>query len=154
MTCRTLQRMNCPTASTASTVRRATLRLGRRLRAERPADGPSITQLALLAHLHDMGALTSGELAMITRTTPQALTRPLASLAVAGLLERQPHPSDGRQHTLTILPAGVSALAASAAPQDAWLDGAMHELLTPAEREILVVAAGLLTRLAEHGARP
>lgn len=129
-------------------LRRATQRLSRRLRAERTADGLPVTQLSLLAHLMDQGSRTSGELARTLRTTPQALTRSIDGLVRDGLVHRSRSTRDKRQHLLTITEVGLSALAKDAAPRDAWLDRAMAELLTPAERRLLGVAAELMDRLA------
>ncbi|WP_037080215.1 MarR family winged helix-turn-helix transcriptional regulator [Pseudonocardia spinosispora] len=130
-------------------VRRATQQLSRRLRAERPVDGLSSTKLAVLAQLLDYGPRTSGELARHGRSTPQALTRSIDGLVRDGMVERQQAENDKRQHMLTITATGRAQLAKEAAPKDVWLDAAMTELLTPAERQVLTVAAGLMRRLAD-----
>ena len=131
-------------------LRGATQRLSRRLRAERPVDGLPVVKLSILARLLDHGGLTSGDLARIERTTPQALTRPIEDLVGDGLVHRARAADDKRQYLLTITEVGWAALAKDAAPRDAWLDRAMVELLTPAERQLLAVAAGLMARLAEY----
>lgn len=131
-------------------VRRAVQRLARRLRRERPHDGLSSTKLSLLAQLMDHGPLTPGELARQGRTTPQALTRSIEALVEGELVRRARSVVDKRQQVLTITEAGFEALGNDAAPRDAFLGRAMAELLTPAERQLLVVAAGLMSRLADH----
>lgn len=131
-------------------VRRAVQRLARRLRQERPHDGLSNTKLSLLAQLMDAGPLTSGQLARLGRTTPQALTRSIESLVEDGMVRRTRSGVDKRQHVLTITDGGFEALGKDAAPRDAFLRRAMADLLTPTERQLLVVAAGLLARLADH----
>lgn len=133
----------------AAALRRSVQRLARRLRAQRPHGRLTGVQLGLLATIMDAGPQRPADLAARTRTTPQALTRPLAALTDAGLLERQPDPDDGRQQLLTISLAGWAALAEDAGPRDAWLDRALAEL-TDAERDVLAIAAGLLDRLAAH----
>ena len=130
-------------------LRRSVQRLGRRLRAQRPRGGLTGVQLGLLATIMDIGPQRPAELAARSRSTPQALTRPLASLTAEGLLERRPDPDDGRQQVLTISPDGWAALAEDAAPRDAWLDAALAEL-TDAERDLLAIAARLLDRLSAH----
>jgi DNA-binding MarR family transcriptional regulator len=122
-------------------LRRSVQRLARRLRTQRPHGRLTDVQLGLLATIMDAGPQRPADLAARTRSTPQALTRPLASLTVGGLLERRPDPDDGRQQVLTISPDGWAALAEDAAPRDAWLDRALAEL-TDADR--------LLDRLAAH----
>ncbi|MDT7745801.1 MAG: hypothetical protein QOE59_4879 [Actinomycetota bacterium] len=132
-----------------ATLRRSVQRLARRLRTQRPHGRLTDVQLALLAAIMDAGPQRPADLAARTRSTPQALTRPLAALTADGLLERRPDPDDGRQQVLTIAPEGWSALAEDAAPRDAWLDRALAEL-TDAERDVLAIAARLLDRLAAH----
>ncbi len=130
-------------------LRRSVQRLARRLRAQRPQGRLTDVQLGLLATIMDSGSQRPADLAARARTTPQALTRPLASLTETGLLERRADPDDGRQQVLTISPAGWAALADDAAPRDAWLDRGLAEL-TDAERDVLAIAARLLDRLAAH----
>jgi DNA-binding MarR family transcriptional regulator len=130
-------------------LRRSVQRLARRLRAQRPTGGLTMVQLGLLAQLMEVEPLRPADLAARVRTSPQALTRPLASLTAAGLVDRHPDPQDGRQQTLTISDRGWAALAEDAAPRDAWLDAALAGL-TDAERGVLAIAARLMDRLAAH----
>lgn len=130
-------------------LRRSVQRLARRLRAQRPDGGLTTVQLGLMAQLMDSDSLRPADLAARLQTSPQALTRPLASLTTAGLIERHPDPHDGRQQALTISPRGWAALADDAAPRDAWLDEALAGL-TDAERDVLAIAARLMDRLAAH----
>jgi DNA-binding MarR family transcriptional regulator len=130
-------------------LRRSVQRLARRLRAQRPTGGLTMVQLGLLAQLMEVEPLRPADLAARVRTSPQALTRPLASLTAAGLVDRHPDPEDGRQQVLTISDRGWAALAEDAAPRDAWLDAALAGL-TDAERDVLAIAARLMDRLAAH----
>ena len=130
-------------------LRRSVQRLSRRLRDQRPTSGLTMVQLGLMAQLMEHESLRPADLAARVRTSPQALTRPLASLTAAGLVERRPDPDDGRQQVLTISPQGWRALGDDAAPRDAWLDHALAEL-TDAERDVLAIAARLMDRLANH----
>lgn len=93
--------------------------------------------------------MTAGEVATQLRAQPQSLTRTFAALEADGLMRRTPDPSDGRQALLGITAAGRRALKAEMAPRDAWLDQAIERVLTPAERDVLVVAAQLMERLAD-----
>ena len=73
--------------ATAAALRRAVTQLGRRLRAERPAD-PGGLALALLGHLYRRGPSSAGELAGAERLRPQSVTRVLAALERDGLISR------------------------------------------------------------------
>jgi DNA-binding MarR family transcriptional regulator len=132
-----------------STLRRSVQRLSRRLRAQRPDNRITDVQLGLMAALMDNQPQRPADLAALLRSTPQALTRPLAALTDGGLVDRWPDPADGRQQVLMISPAGWAALAEDAEPRDAWLDGALAGL-TDAERDVLAIAARLMDRLAAH----
>ncbi len=136
----------------AAGIRRGVTLLASRARAERRG-ALTLNQTALLGQLYKYGAMTPGEVAHRLRTLPQALTRTFAAVEERGWLRRTPDPSDGRQSLLTITPAGVLALSDEMRPRDTWLAGAL-ESLTPAERQLLVLAAGLLERLAEIDAAP
>ena len=143
-------RDDAQTAAIAATaVRRGVIRLGRRLRMERPAHDVTLLQLGVLAELHDGGPLTPGQLAATQRVQPQSLTRVLASLEASGLAGRQVHPQDGRRALLAITEAGRDALRRDVGQRDSWLAQAMAAQLTPTERELLRLAGDLMTRLAE-----
>src|SRR5688572_26736349 len=81
----------------ATVLRDAITRLNRRVRQARPVGDLSVAQLSALTSLELAGALTPGELADVERVRPPTMTRILAKLAERGLVERRPHPTDGRQ---------------------------------------------------------
>jgi DNA-binding MarR family transcriptional regulator len=133
----------------ATSVRRGVIRLGRRLRAERPAHDITLLQLAVLAELNDAGPMTPGRLAAAQRVQPQSLTRVLATLEARGLLGRQADPGDGRRALLAITAEGRQILRRDVDQRDSWLAQAMAAQLTPTERELLRLAGELMDRLAK-----
>ncbi len=133
----------------ATSVRRGVISLGRRLRAERTPGGLTSLELSVLGHLNRRGPLTPGDVAAADRIQPQSLTRTLSSLAAAGLLSRQPDPSDGRRSLLAITAAGVGMLRDEMDQRDEWLARAVAEELTSTETEVLRLAGELLDRLAD-----
>jgi len=132
----------------ARALRRGTLRLSRRLRAERPRDGVTLQGLALLVHLNRHGPLSPGQLAQLENVQPQSLSRPLTALERAGLINRTPDPVDRRRARLEITPAGIGAVTDDMRRRDRWLMEAMSEELSPTERELLRLAGELMQRLA------
>ncbi len=132
----------------ATAIRRGSGLLARRLRAERRDSDVSLTGLSILAHLHSRGPLSPGALAELERVQPQSLTRTLADLEDADLVRRQADPVDGRRAVVSIAAAGTELLRADARTRDRWLATALQAELTPAERALLVIAAGLMDRLA------
>jgi DNA-binding MarR family transcriptional regulator len=137
-------------AETARLVRGSVMRLARRLRAQRPQNGVSLTKLSLLARLHHGGAMTPGTLAAVEHVQIQSLTRALAELQRDRLVARSRHPTDRRQALLTITPAGRETLLADMRTREAWLARAMTDLLSSTEREFLRLAAQLMERLADE----
>src|SRR4051794_19184438 len=130
-----------------SDVRRGTLRLARRLRAERPAGALSANKILVLAHLRHAGTATPGQIAEAERQRPQSLTRVFTELERDGLITRTRSADDRRASVLALTPAGRDALAADMADRDAWLTTALDEL-TEAEVELLGIAGRLLDRVA------
>lgn len=128
-------------------LRLAVMRLARRLRNERVSTDLTLSQLATLATLERHGALTPGELAAHEKVQPPSMTRIVATLASADLVVRAAHPTDGRQHLLSVTDAGTALLAADRRRRDAWLTRRLAEL-EPGEIETLRAATGILDRLA------
>ena len=124
-----------------------------RIRAER-AGRLSLTQNAVLGQVYRHGPMTPGEVADRLRSVPQSLTRTFAALEEQGLLRRMPDPGDRRQSLLSITPDGRHAVREEMRPRDAWIAAVLDQELTPAERDLLVIAAGLLDRLSQVDAAP
>ena len=134
----------------ARAVRRATLRLSRRLQAERDENAMSLTKISVIGHLTRKGPMTAGALAAAGRLQPQSLTRVLADLEEAGLIVRAPGIEDRRQRRFELTPAGRAAGMADMRMRDEWLAGAMTRSLSDVERELLLLAAALMERLADE----
>lgn len=130
----------------ASTLRLSVMRLSRRMRQERSST-LTPTQLAALATLDRHGAMTLGELAAHERVQPPSMTRVVAHLSRAGLVDRGNHPGDGRQVIAKITEAGRELLAADRLRRDEWLAERL-DALGPDEIEALRRAAPVLDSLA------
>ena len=131
---------------------RGVLRLGRRLRAERPSSSVSLSALGMLSSLHRIGPMPAARLAQAERLQPQSLSRLIAQLERDGLIQRRQGSEDRRTLILEITAAGRQVLARDMAARRAWLEGAMRRVLIPGEREMLAHAAVAMLRLADEGA--
>jgi DNA-binding MarR family transcriptional regulator len=129
-------------------------RFARRLRLERADHGVSASKLIALGHLLRGGVMTAKELAALEHVQPQSLTRILADLEEAGLIHRDQGKTDRREVQIKISAKGRDLLVLDARRQDAWLNHAIAETLTDAERDILTVAARLLDRLSDAPTTP
>src|SRR5258705_10158296 len=121
-------------AQLAAALRDSITRLNRRLRQARPIGDLTITQLSALTSLELHGALTPRELAEVERVQPPTLTKIVAKLEDRGLVQRTPHPTDGRQVILAASESGRAVVVEHRRARDEWL--AKHLMaLSPAERE-------------------
>ncbi|MFJ9314933.1 MarR family transcriptional regulator [Pimelobacter simplex] len=136
-------------AGLATELRFAVMRLRRRLFRERHPDNDlSVSSMAVLYALNRQGDLTVGALAGREQVQPPSMTRTVTALADAELVERRPHPSDGRQVVVRITDEGRAVVAADVTRRDRWLSKRLADL-TPEERDVLRRAAPILQRLAE-----
>lgn len=127
----------------------ATGQLARRLRAVSNTRALTWSQVAIMARLDDAGGLTTAELARAESVKPQSMGASLAVLEQEGLVERRPHPTDGRQVLFTLSETGGAARRQVGLAKHEWLTAAM-ETLSPEERQKLVEAVGLIRRLCDQ----
>ncbi|MFB9567149.1 MarR family winged helix-turn-helix transcriptional regulator [Saccharopolyspora hordei] len=135
-------------ADAAADVRNGVMRLARRLRAERDPGELTLGRLAVLGRLERDGPATTSALAVAERVTPQSMARIVQHLISAGLAERAPDPDDRRAAIVRITDAGREQVQQDRQRREAWLARAMSEL-SDVERDLLVLAARLLDRLAD-----
>nr|WP_205863203.1 MarR family transcriptional regulator [Planosporangium thailandense] len=128
-------------------LRDAIVRLNRRLRQTRPLGELTQSQLSALTSLDLAGALTPRELAEAERVQPPTMTRTVTKLVDRGLVQRLPHPTDGRQVILSPTQSGRSVLAANRRAREAWLSGQIAAL-SAEERETLRRAAEIVDRIS------
>ncbi len=72
----------------------------------------------------------------------------LADLEEQGLVERRPHPTDGRQVLFALTAAGIEARRKRRIAKQEWLLTKIAKL-DPAERKALVAATAVIKRLGE-----
>lgn len=123
-------------------------RTARRLRQQaEPALSP--TQAAALATIEHAGPLTPSQLAAIERVQRPTVSRVVARLVEAGLVERLPDESDRRAAALAITPSGRRLLRGLRSRKTAYLARRVQRL-EPEEREVLARAADILERMLEE----
>jgi len=136
------------TAELASELRISVMRLTRRLRAERPDIGLSLTQISALGTIDRHGPMTPREVADHEGVQPPSMTRVLALLEDRGLIVRIAHPSDGRQQLVSLAHAGHDLLREDRRRREAWLALRLAEL-SPAERAVLYAAVPIIDRITQ-----
>jgi len=135
------------TLELASELRIALMRLTRRLRAERPDESVTLTQLAVLGSLERCGPMNLAQLAAKERVQPPSMTRTTAALEERGLVTRRADPADKRHVVFDLSDGGRALLREDRRRREAWLAGRLEDL-TIEERELLHAVAPLLDRLA------
>lgn len=87
--------------------------------------------------------MTPGALAAKERVQPPSMTRVIASLTDLGLVERNPHPTDGRQIIVSLSPAGQALLADERSAREAWMSAQLADLeaeqLADLERAVAIM---------------
>jgi DNA-binding MarR family transcriptional regulator len=142
---------NQPSAAvleTAGLLYRQASRLTRRLRITNPASGPGLSKLGVLARLHQDGPDTASRLAEYLGLQPQSMTRLLSAMENSGLIVRHINKTDRRQNLIELTTVGQRLLRGEIGKRQDRLAHAMISVLTPAEMELLRIAAGLLDRVA------
>jgi DNA-binding MarR family transcriptional regulator len=123
-------------------------RVVRQMRAAAAQHELSLTEWAVLARLGREGPATTAELARAERMRPQSMSAAVAALEERGLVERKPHPSDGRQVNIAITEEGAAVRSSTKDLKRAWLAQATARL-EDGERQILARAGDILKRLLE-----
>ncbi len=132
----------------ASDLSLAVVRLTRHLRGRR-ADSPvSLTQLSAMSTLSRDGALTPGALAARERVQPPSMTRVIASLVELGLVERVPHPTDGRQIIVSLSDKGNVLVSEERSAREAWMTERLADL-DDRQLKVLRDAVSILSNIVE-----
>lgn len=127
---------------------RAIGRLVRRLRADTNPGELSLSQAGALARLDENGWMTTADLARAEHVKPQSMGATLAALEQEGLVQRRPHPTDGRQVLFGLTDEGRATRRRRALLKREWLSAAVAKL-DPEERRALFAAVPLIERLGE-----
>ena len=120
----------------------------RRVRSEGSPDGLSWSQAAAMGRLERIGPMTTADLARAEMVKPQSMGTLLAELEADGLVQRQPHPTDGRQILFSLTASGTEARRRRHAAKLAWLTVAIGQFDAD-EQRTLVDAIALINRLGE-----
>jgi DNA-binding MarR family transcriptional regulator len=120
----------------------------RRLRSETNPTALTLSQLSALSRIDQLGAMTTADLARAESMKPQSMGAILASLEQEGLVQRQPHPTDGRQILFALTDAGVDIRKKRGIAKREWLLTEMAKLDSN-ELQTLIAAIPLIKRLGE-----
>ena len=119
--------------------------LTRRLRAVSNTRELTWSQVAIMARLEEAGPSTTADLARAESVKPQSMGGTLAAMEEEGLVERQAHPTDGRQILYALTDEGREARRKVRLAKREWLLAAIAQL-SPAEQKTLLAAVDIIRR--------
>jgi len=122
--------------------------LVRRVRAAAATHDLSLTESSVLARLAKDGPATTAELARAEGMRPQSMGTTIAALEERELVERAPHPTDGRQMHIRLTNKGLAVRKSTKEAKQMWLSQAISKL-DKQEQETLLSAGEIIKRLAE-----
>ncbi len=120
----------------------------RRVRAAAASHELSLTEAAVMKRLAIDGPATIADLARAESMKPQSMGTTIAALEEMGMVERKPHPTDGRQVNILLTAKGAAVRKSAADAKRTWLAQAVAQL-NEQERETLFKAGQIIKRLAE-----
>lgn len=122
--------------------------LVRRVRAAAASHELSLTEAAVIGRLARDGPATTAVLARSEGMKPQSMGATIAALEEMGLVERKPHPADGRQVNIELTAKGSAVRNSAKDAKRTWLAQAISQL-DEQERDTLFKAGEIIKRLAE-----
>jgi DNA-binding MarR family transcriptional regulator len=120
----------------------------RRLRAAGASHELSLTESSVMARLARHGPATTADLARAEGMKPQSMGTVISGLEEIGIVERKPHPTDGRQMYIELTVKGAAVRKTTKDAKRTWLAQAVAQL-DEQERDTLFAAGEIIRRLAE-----
>jgi DNA-binding MarR family transcriptional regulator len=120
--------------------------LVRRVRAAAASHELSLTEAAVLARLANDGPATIADMARAESMKPQSMGATVAALEEMGIVERKPHPTDGRQVNIELTAKGASVRKSFRDAKRTWLAQAIAQL-DEQEQQTLFKAGEIIQRL-------
>jgi len=121
----------------------------RRVRAAAASHELSLTESSVMARLSREGPATTADLARAESVKPQSMGATIAALEERGLVERKPHPTDGRQMNIELTAKGSAVRNSARDAKRKWLADAIAGL-DEEERETLFAAGEIIKRLVSN----
>jgi DNA-binding MarR family transcriptional regulator len=122
--------------------------LVRRVRAAAASHELSLTEFAVMARLDRNGPATTADLARAEGMRPQSMGTTIAALEAMGMVERRPHPTDGRQVNIELTAKGTAVRNSAKDAKRTWLAQAVAQL-DEHDRETLFKAGEIMRRMVE-----
>jgi DNA-binding MarR family transcriptional regulator len=109
----------------------------------------SLTERSTLGLVYKQGEMLPSELAAMEKVTTQSMSQIINKLSKAGYIKKTPSQKDKRKVILTITPAGKKFIDKNRHEKLEWLSKSIFEKTTQKEKEVLVNAIEVLTKLVD-----
>lgn len=134
----------------------AVMRLRARLRAEQAAvtTGQSMSQLSVLGRIAEREPVTASELAQAEHVRQQSIAETVVALKREQLVQATLDSSDRRKTLLSLTEQGRRLADSIVEYRGAWLARTIERRLDVHEREVLLTATTIVSRLADCAVEP
>ncbi len=108
----------------------------------------SLTERSTLSNIYHFAPILPGELAAMEKVTTQAMSQVINQLLEQGLIEKNTSTEDRRKSIITLTDKGRQLVRRRKREKEEWLSRSISDKLSPEERQVLIAAVVILTKLA------
>lgn len=119
-------------------------RLRRRIQALAVEGDLTPAQASVLARLDKEGPASASDLAVAERVRPQSMAKIVVTMELAGLVERNPDPTDGRRQLVTLTDQGRERRVGDRRAREQWLARTLRDRCTDDQLRAVIEVMGLL----------
>jgi DNA-binding MarR family transcriptional regulator len=135
----------------AASLRITLNRIVKVMRRETRNDGQlSLTERSTLGLLYPDVQLAPTDIARTEKVTTQSMSQVVNHLVELNFIARTPSADDGRKTLLSLTDLGRARVEQARQEKQEWLAKALHEKVTEAEKDLLVDALLILTKLVDE----
>jgi DNA-binding MarR family transcriptional regulator len=109
----------------------------------------SLTERSTLSMVNQQTEILPSELAVKEKVTGQSMSQIINKLSTNGYILKTPSQEDKRKVIITITPKGREYIESKRTKSKEWLAKVIAEKTSEAEKEILMSAIGILTKLVD-----
>jgi DNA-binding MarR family transcriptional regulator len=109
----------------------------------------SLTERSTLALVYQYGEILPSELAVMEKVTKQSMSQIINKLLKVGYIKKTPSRMDKRKVIITITAVGKRSIDTQRHEKEEWLAKSISEKTTAKEKEVLVNAIKVLTKLVD-----
>ncbi len=110
----------------------------------------SLTERSTMGSLYNHGELASSALAQMEKVTTQSMSQIINHLYELNYIHKTPSEEDKRKVLLSLTTEGKALVEDSRQRKQEWLAHALHEKVSPAEKDLLMEALKIMTKLIDE----